>query len=214
MCKYIEKRWGVLLSILGIMNLVLLIPLLCIHFPRIIDNNLGIDYLGIIVGVLTILVTVLIGWNIYTIIDYQKEISKTKKELNSIKQDINTLANKTIQERTELFASIQKDFALISLRNYLMRVDKSFLSSIFTYTIKSVICYSYLKDYKQADDLIASLINAIPKETYNSIDNKDKLNIKEITKDIIDVNKLKNYNKLIEYIYTGTNDEENQNTNE
>lgn len=196
------------------MNLVLLIPLLCIHFPRIIDNNLGIDYLGIIVGVLTILVTVLIGWNIYTIIDYQKEISKTKKELNSIKQDINTLANKTIQERTELFASIQKDFALISLRNYLMRVDKSFLSSIFTYTIKSVICYSYLKDYKQADDLIASLINAIPKETYNSIDNKDKLNIKEITKDIIDVNKLKNYNKLIEYIYTGTNDEENQNTNE
>lgn len=211
MCK---NKKGIFPIILGIINFALLIPLLCMHFPRIIDSNLGFDYMGIIVGVLTILVTVLIGWNIYTIIDYQKEISKTKKELNSIKQDINTLANKTIQERTELFASIQKDFALISLRNYLMRADKSFLSSIFTYTIKSVICYSYLKDYKQADDLIASLINAIPKETYNSIDNKDKLNIKEITKDIIDVNKLKNYNKLIEYIYTGTNDEENQNTNE
>lgn len=211
MCK---NKKDIFPIILGIINFALLIPLLCMHFPRIIDSNLGFDYMGVIVGVLSLLVTVLVGWNIYTIIDYQKEISKTKKELNFIKQDINTLANKTIQERTELFASIQKDFALISLRNYLMRVDKSFLSSIFTYTIKSVICYSYLKDYKQADDLIASLINAIPKETYNSIDNKDKLNIKEITKDIIDVNKLKNYNKLMEYIYTGTNDEENQNTNE
>jgi len=202
MCK---NKKDIFPIILGIINFALLIPLLCMHFPRIIDSNLGFDYMGIIVGILSLLVTVLIGWNIYTIIDYQKEISKTKKELNFIKQDINTLVNKTIQERTELFASIQKDFALISLKNYSTGCNKSFLSSIFTYTIKSVICYSYLKDYKQADDLITALINAIPKETYNSIDNKDKIKIKEITKDIIDVNKLKNSDKLLEYIFSDDN---------
>lgn len=73
MCKYIQRKWGVLLSILGIVNLILLIPLLCMHFPRIIDNNLGIDYLGIIVSIITILVTVLIGWNIYNVLNIEKK---------------------------------------------------------------------------------------------------------------------------------------------
>jgi len=33
----------------------------------------GVDYMGVIVGILSLLVTVLIGWNIYSIMDFNKK---------------------------------------------------------------------------------------------------------------------------------------------
>lgn len=88
MCKYIQKKWGALLSILGIINFALLIPLLCMHFPRIIDSNLGFDYMGVIVGVLSLLVTVLVGWNIYIALDIKKEWEKYKKDIDKYTSDL------------------------------------------------------------------------------------------------------------------------------
>lgn len=42
----------------------------CNYYPKI--NGLGIDYNGIIIGTLAILVTVLIGWHIYAIVDVKR----------------------------------------------------------------------------------------------------------------------------------------------
>lgn len=93
MCKYIQRKWGVLLSILGIVNLTLLIPLLCMHFPRIIDNNLGIDYLGIIVSIITILVTVLIGWNIYNVLNIENKVADiVDDKVHHLTKDMNKTA--------------------------------------------------------------------------------------------------------------------------
>ena len=76
------------MSILGIINFALLIPLLCMHFPRIIDSNLGFDYMGVIVGVLSLLVTVLVGWNIYIALDIKKEWEKYKKDIDKYTSDL------------------------------------------------------------------------------------------------------------------------------
>lgn len=50
------------------------------NFPRIIDNNLGIDYLGVIVSILSILVTVLIGWDIYKAMNLDKRMENIVNE--------------------------------------------------------------------------------------------------------------------------------------
>lgn len=52
------------------------------RYPR---TGLGFDYLGLIVGILSILVTILIGWQIYTVINIRetaKAISKTRAEFS------------------------------------------------------------------------------------------------------------------------------------
>lgn len=47
--------------------------------PRNYDN-LCFDYMGVIVAVFSILVTILIGWNIYTALDIGKEMKIIKNE--------------------------------------------------------------------------------------------------------------------------------------
>ena len=49
---------------------------MCLTMPR---REMPIDYLGLITGILGILVTVLIGWNIYMIIDVRQEKENLKE---------------------------------------------------------------------------------------------------------------------------------------
>lgn len=75
------------------------------------ENDLGFDYMGVIVGVLALLVTVLLGWNIYMSIEnkeiIKREIGKeNKRELKKIK--IETLSH-FIQEETTLALYYSKE---------------------------------------------------------------------------------------------------------
>ena len=161
MCKYIEKKWGVLLSILGIVNLILLIPLLCMHFPRIIDNNLGIDYLGFIVSVLTILVTVLIGWNIYSGLNIEKKaadivddkVRHLTKDMNKTAEEIKHLtlsaslsqfgaSFNNIENYSEAFRLLINSMSLIQRIGNPNDNNRTLYNEVFVYakdTIKEIL---------------------------------------------------------------------------
>lgn len=62
--------------ILSSIAIVLSIITICLTMPR---REMPIDYLGLITGILGILVTVLIGWNIYMIIDFRQEKENLKQ---------------------------------------------------------------------------------------------------------------------------------------
>ena len=53
-------------SLLSIISIIISIIAICISCYR--TNNLGFDYLGLLVGILALLVTIILGWNIYTAI--------------------------------------------------------------------------------------------------------------------------------------------------
>ena len=55
---------------LSILAIILSILAICFSLPR---TELSFDYLGFITGILGVLVTVLIGWNIYAVIDFRQE---------------------------------------------------------------------------------------------------------------------------------------------
>lgn len=67
----------------------------CNHTP-----DLGFDYQGVIVGVLSLLVTVLIGWNIYTLIDLKNIQNKLRGIVDGTSRRINS--NMTITEGAHL----------------------------------------------------------------------------------------------------------------
>lgn len=63
-----QKKWiGWATLGLSLAAIAISIIAICISCPR--DTELGFDYQGVIVGVLSLLVTALLGWNIYTLID-------------------------------------------------------------------------------------------------------------------------------------------------
>lgn len=69
--------------IVSILSLVLNIVLVGCKFPRrVSEDNLVFDYIGIIVGIFALLVTVLMAWNIFAIIDIKGIEMKVHKYID------------------------------------------------------------------------------------------------------------------------------------
>lgn len=93
----INSYWSNCLSIAAIVCSVVAI---CVSLPSV--PELGIDYIGVIVGILSLLVTMLIGWQIYNAVTIDKrikgEVERTRNEIDSYfnKQKVENLYMLTI----------------------------------------------------------------------------------------------------------------------
>lgn len=74
-----KENWALLLS-----GLSLLISIIAICIAGYRTPTLGFDYLGVLVGVLSLLVTVLIGWQIYSMLDAKNAIANMKYEVDMV----------------------------------------------------------------------------------------------------------------------------------
>ena len=104
MKNWIKSYWSNCLSIAAIICSVVAI---CVSLPS--APEVGIDYIGVIVGILSLLVTMLIGWQIWNVIAIDKkirnEVNKARssfvKETEVIK-DSSYIALQKLQFKTEL----------------------------------------------------------------------------------------------------------------
>lgn len=79
--KMANKPTSCMNVIFSICALIFSILSLCQLFPR---TNLGFDYMGVIVGILSLLVAVLIGWNIYSVIDMKNLKEETERRVDKL----------------------------------------------------------------------------------------------------------------------------------
>lgn len=84
-----SKYGNTITLILSAISIMVSVAALCRTYPHISD--LGMDYQGVIVGMLALLVTILIGWQIYTAINVKEELKDIKdlrREINKQERDI------------------------------------------------------------------------------------------------------------------------------
>ncbi len=74
--KELTKWWLICLSIVNVLLFVAYMLLISIKFPA--DYCLDFDYYSILIGVLSIFITFLVGWNIYSAVDIKNEVSEIK----------------------------------------------------------------------------------------------------------------------------------------
>lgn len=100
------ERW-IVYPILAI-SISFSITVMCKWLPRIlkIDDNgqldLGFDYIGAIVGILALLVTVLIGLNIWTVIDVKQEWKENKKYTERLEKELKEAKERLEKEQTAI----------------------------------------------------------------------------------------------------------------
>lgn len=129
-CKV--KPWQIILNAVTLLNLAINIICICRMFPR--SSNLSIDYLGLIVGILGLLVTVLIGWNIFYALELKKDLILKMQE----KQ------NETSNQLSDYAKKVQKDFdnidsSIKNLEERTQNINKSLIdilkaTSVFNYS--------------------------------------------------------------------------------
>lgn len=84
-----SKYGNTITLILSAISIMVSVAALCRTYPH--TSDLGMDYQGVIVGMLALLVTILIGWQIYTAINVKEELKDIKdlrKEINKQERDI------------------------------------------------------------------------------------------------------------------------------
>lgn len=127
-----KDTWSLGLSIIAVIISTLS---LCAAFYR--TPALGIDYQGIIVGILSLLITILIGWQIYNVICIDSKIkSSLKKAIDDQYKiiDKRTEAAKEEAVGTSLFnvgqAMFYNKFYDLALDNYIKAVNAIYNSEM------------------------------------------------------------------------------------
>lgn len=147
-----KAKW-IIICIIVLASLIMSIFSLCNSLPR----TDGLDYIGVIVGILSLLVTILIGWNIYTVIDFNKkkeELSKNEAVLSDLILRVN---NNTTADSAAL------EFYFAYLYAYLLTKNEP-LGLGFWYinhTLNAILKYSEIAKYKECNALVEMLLSTI-----------------------------------------------------
>lgn len=109
-----HERWAIYPLLL--FSLVASVTAICRTCPR---TELDFDYMGLIVGILALLVTMLIGWQIYNALSLEQKVSNIKKEYDSLKDKSEALARQ--QENIKVYNEASMEFiqgmTMLSNRN-------------------------------------------------------------------------------------------------
>ena len=163
----IKSYWSNCLSIAAIICSVVAI---CVSLPS--APELGMDYIGVIVGILSLLVTMLIGWQIWNVIAIDKKIDgKVKQTRDSLTESINVTKKEMIEyiekanekSQTEIMTSL----LFIQGDNFLFK--SQFENALLRYldVISDIIEKPYIENY--SDAINACILKA--REAMQSVNN-------------------------------------------
>ncbi len=107
-----RQTLGVIADFLAVIAFFLALFIAFWKFPA--DAKLNFDYQAIIVGVMSGLITLLVGWNIYQIVDWKNELKKIE-DVKTDLRNVTVFAQREIQENraSALMESATDMFGLI-----------------------------------------------------------------------------------------------------
>lgn len=143
--------------ILSFIAIVLSIVAICVSCPR---SDMSFDYLGLITGVLGVLVTVLVGWNIYMIIDFKQEKEKLQQYFDEQKKEVRSVCNDvivTFKNQISQSALLEKNIA--DVYSQLMGLNKTVPLSFYYlfHLLGAIVSASQAENYDACNIWLAEI---------------------------------------------------------
>ncbi len=159
---------------------------LFVFFPRSVNendnhiyfNNLGLDYWGVIVGFFTLIVTLLVGWQIFSTIRERERNERLEEQYSDFKNEMIAFRNGLEQriKNMEDCCSEQKE----QIENLDSKVEYLANATLLVMSAESLIKSAHFTDKKQKTDnfLISIAYSSLFNATYQFIKgHSDKKNI-------------------------------------
>ena len=148
MCKF----WVSI--VFGLLAIIISIISIAVSLPRV---ELGFDYLGVIVAMLTFLVTFLAGWNIYSIIDL-KGLKKKYKELEREAESNNNY----MHNKVDYNSGLSMCYNAIGLAGLLSDARKEVTKlQMLLQGAGGLKVLSNLQEFKMCSSVVSSITSAI-----------------------------------------------------
>lgn len=155
--------------------------------PR--ETELGFDYQGVLVGILSLLVTALIGWNIYTLVD----MKSTKDKIDEISSGSSLM--------------IQRSMAVSENANWMiyhyLLLKKDPLELEYRFLYHGVACLyhtSQLSDVETCIAVVKGMLECITKPEEITITKKEKNDILQLMSGVKYADKIEGYLELLRRI--------------
>lgn len=180
--------------VLSITAVILSVIAICIAAYR--TSELGFDYQGVLVGILSILVTVLVGLNIYTLVDFRRKENVIDEKVALIAQSLSNI------NKSELANSAAMEHAIAFIYYSLMGLkDPSGLDFRYLYhSILSLEKLSLLGDIKTCDSVVNMLLKTVAHPERISVSKKDKEHLYVWLSKVKDTEKIERFGELVERI--------------
>lgn len=120
----------VLFWIAVILSMGFAIASLCISLARQEEKQLNFDYQGAIVAIFSLLVTVLIGWNIIQYLDADRRINRFDGRLNGMNARIDNMANNLATLHEARISALETNIREIIERNARLSIRRDNLYGI------------------------------------------------------------------------------------
>ena len=194
-----DSKWmNVMWKLSSLFALVFSIIAVCRSFCR--TPDLEIDYMGVIVGILAILVTVLVTWNIYSAIDANNKIHVMENEIYAIRNTINQdiiVAEKNLNiVKAELYDNV------VSINRHILGFHKTSVSfHLLINMISSISSLAKAEMFLKADhqiDYYYLIMKEEIEKTKSDIDKEYQGALYSLLYEIPNKEKLKSFSKLEE----------------
>lgn len=197
----ILNSYGWFILIINLVFSIINVVAVCVNYPR--WEKLSFDYLGVIVGILSILVTILLGWQIFINISMEKKIDEKidKAQIQMIKRINDKVYDISLDIEDKRQASIVVSLYQSSCSAYLL---KKYDFALWL-ALDSILHYNKIKNKQIAfvnneyDNILETLrmcIQLVPKVYFL---NKEQINeYVEVAQDLklLDIACYLNYNSI------------------
>jgi hypothetical protein len=189
-----NKYRNMLSLALSVTAIAISIIALCRVYPH--TSDLRMDYQGVIIGILALLVTVLVGINLYTLVDLgraRKDVDEMKKEMDKKEMEIYIRSEKNLIE-----------FHMAVLLMHISKDNKDYNDAyqIVLSGLSAMIHQSRIGLYKDCEITARSIL--VEKETISmlKISKQSKEVLLNMMVDIKDVQKIGCYTDLMHALYS------------
>ncbi|OUO16555.1 hypothetical protein [Odoribacter splanchnicus] len=170
-----------------VLSLFISVISLCLAYPK--HENLCFDYQGIFVGILSILVTVLIGWNIYTLID----LRNIQNEIKIIELEANSMIQKTLH--------LSQSSSWMLYYYLLFHDDPMGLEYRFLYQgVSSLLHTSKCNDFKSCQRIVKLMIRGLEQMKECIMSESSKKEILKLMCKVNDPEKIDRFYELLDKI--------------
>lgn len=178
---------------LGLSMIAILISIACCLIKI---EPISYDYMGVLVGVLSLLVTVLIGWNIYTLIDFNKKTEELSSKTNALSLIIRT----QLEEQDKMGAVTENTmsdiyYSLLGLKDPLTLEYKYMYHKLW-----SLIYSSKTGDAPTCDIVVKSTLEVVLHPERILLTKECKQTLIVFLSKVEHAEKIKRFNELVELV--------------
>lgn len=159
------------------------------------DAKLTIDYAGILVGILAALCTVLIGWQIYALVDFNRREQTNRQHLSALKDIVAKMHENGNRGDYLLYDNLSNVYENI--------ISNDEIQSKFErihFKINAIVYASKIEDFETCE-LAINVIELFIKKNHDMvITQEDKERLLKYACSIPNQNRIKNYTQLINVI--------------